>query len=193
MFRTAMAMVEAARVFNREIIFGVPCNTFHAPEIFNRFFLLLKRRRVPLRVQHMIRETGDFIRSFFPDMRKIGLMSTTGTRKAGVYQKVLKSYGFEVIEVPESLQAELHDSIYNKVWGIKAVSPVSGKAGNNFERYAGMLQRSGAEAVILGCTEIPLALPGKEFEGMPLVDPVMVLARALIRETDGEKLKPYHL
>ncbi len=189
MFRTALAMVNAANTFGKKIVFGVPCNTFHAPEIFNQFIKLLNREDVNIQVLNMIKETGDFIRSSLPEARRIGLMSTTGTRKARVYGEVLNPFGFEIIEVPESLQKELHDSIYNNKWGIKAVSPVSERARKNFEKYTGLLQNAGAEAVILGCTEIPLALPERNFNGMPLLDPVLVLARALIREVDRKKLK----
>ena len=52
------------------------------------------------------------------------------------------------------------------------------------------LRERGADAVILGCTELPLAIPEPEFEGIPLIDSTDVLARALIRETYPEKLRP---
>ena len=191
MTRTAVAMAAAAAVFNKKIVLGIPCNTFHAPQIFQRFKLLLQQKSLGITVLNMIVETGDFIKSMLPGVREIGLMSTTGTRKTGVYRQALEPAGFEIIEVPLSIQGELHDSIYNKVWGIKAVSPVSNRAGKNFQKYAGMLLEKGARSIILGCTEIPLALPEKRFEGIPLVDPVLALARALIREADRDKLKPY--
>ena len=43
-------------------------------------------------------------------------------------------------------QAEVHDTIYNKEWGIKAVSPVTLRAVNNFRSFASILKRAGAEA-----------------------------------------------
>ncbi|MFQ5419364.1 MAG: aspartate racemase, partial [Anaerolineae bacterium] len=49
--------------------------------------------------------------------------------------------------------------------------------------------RQGAEVVILGCTEIPLALTEPGWEGRPLIDPAVALARALIREAAPHKLK----
>jgi len=123
--------------------------------------------------------------------KKIGLMSTTGTREVGVYRKIFEPLGFEIVEVPEENQDELHDTIYNKKFGIKTKnSPVTPRARENFEKYLGILKKSGAEAVILGCTEIPLALPEKEFDGVPLVDPMFALARALVREANREKLVP---
>lgn len=49
-----------------------------------------------------------------------------------------------------------------------------------------MLASQGAQAIVLGCTEIPLALPEPVLPGtkVVLVDPVLALARALIREAD---------
>jgi hypothetical protein len=44
--------------------------------------------------------------------------------------------------------------------------------------------------IILGCTEIPLALPEPEYEGVPLVDPVEAVARAMISRADKSKLLP---
>jgi aspartate/glutamate racemase len=52
------------------------------------------------------------------------------------------------------------------------------------------LQSCGADLVIKGCTEIALAIPEEEFEGMPLIDPAISLARALIAAVEPSKLKP---
>jgi len=124
--------------------------------------------------------------------RKIGIMSTTGTREVRVYDELLEANGFEVVWVPADAQAGLHEAIYNKEWGIKAVFPVTEIARKKFLGYSHYLARQGCEAIILGCTEIPLALPEPVLEGtsIVLVDPVLALARALIREADVAKLKP---
>ena len=60
----------------------------------------------------------------------------------------------------------------------------------NSRSYASALKGMGAEAIILGCTEIPLALPEPDFEGIPLVDPVEAAARAMVTIADASKLKP---
>ncbi len=129
----------------------------------------------------MLDETVKLIKELAPDAKKIGLMSTTGTRQSRVYHNLLAPAGYQVIEVPEEQQAAVHDAIYNKAWGIKAVSPVTLKAVNAFRDFAATLQASGADVAILGCTEIPLALPGKDFGGMLLIDPMEAAARAMIR------------
>eukprot|EP01047_Picozoa_sp_COSAG01_P034139 COSAG01_NODE_2548_length_7465_cov_15.046294_8_plen_90_part_00 len=59
-----------------------------------------------------------------------------------------------------------------------------------FRGFAGALKQKGADVIILGCTEIPLALPEPEYDGVPLVDPVEAVARAMIAMADPAKLKP---
>ncbi len=189
MFRTVLTAVRNCNDNTNSPVFGIPCNTFHAPKIFNHFLELLEQNNIKIQVLNMISETGNYIKKNYPKVKKIGLMTTTGTRQVEVYKNLFESYHFEIIEVPVSLQDELHDSIYNKKWGLKAISPVSKKAKDNFFNYADLLVKKGVELIVLGCTEIPLVLTGSYFKNVPLVDPVQVLARALIRETCIKKLK----
>lgn len=171
------------------VVVGVPCNTFHAPQIYQRFMQELSDFEPQLKAVHMLRETISLIRSINPDAARIGLMSTTGTRESGVWSDLLTSEGYSVLEVPEDEQALLHEAIYNSEWGLKAVTPASDEARNRMEGFCSTLIDSGAEMVILGCTEIPLALPMDDFEGTPLVDPMLALARGMIRTADESKLR----
>jgi aspartate racemase len=189
MFRTVQTAVGNCDSDTNFPVFGVPCNTFHAPKIFNYFLELLDQNNIKIQVLNMISETGNYINKNYPKVKKIGLLTTTGTRKVEVYRNLFESYNFEIIEVPISLQDELHDSIYNKKWGVKAISPISDKAKENFLKYAELLEEKEVELIVLGCTEIPLVLKGSYFKNIPLIDPVKVLARALIRETCIKKLK----
>jgi aspartate/glutamate racemase len=45
-----------------------------------------------------------------------------------------------------------------------------------------MMKNKGTGAIILGCTEIPLAIEGQEYQGMSFIDPAKSLAAALISE-----------
>jgi aspartate racemase len=190
MFRSMQMAAKTSQIAQRHVVAGVPCNTFHAPPIFQRFLQLINEHDVEVQLLHMLEEVVDLIYQLRPDAKTIGLMSTTGTRSVHVYNDVLQPQGFEIVEVPEDIQPTLHESIYNTSWGIKAVSPVTDRARTNFMDYANMLRERGAEVMILGCTEIPLALPEKTLHGIPLIDPMLALARALVREANIEKLKP---
>ncbi len=171
-------------------VVGVPCNTFHAPVIYEQFALELRQFGPGLQLVHMLEESIGLIRQRTPAATTVGLMSTTGTRRSGVWRRLLEGSAYKVLEVEESRQEELHEAIYHHEWGLKAVSPASETARRRFAAYSRELIDAGAEALILGCTEIPLALPGLELDGVPLIDPVMALARGMITAADPDKLRP---
>ena len=85
----------------------------------------------------------------------------------------------------------LTGAIYNPNTGIKAhSSPVTQEARSEVLLAVRELVERGAQAVILGCTELPLAVPESAFEGTPLIDPARMLARALVRAADPDRLRP---
>ncbi|MDA0377854.1 MAG: aspartate/glutamate racemase family protein, partial [Bacteroidetes bacterium] len=142
-----------------------------------------------IRILHLIEETVAGIRSAHPDVRRIGVLGTRGTLLAGLYHDALEEAGFTPLSPsdPDRLTA----AIYDPSKGIKAVSsPVSDMARNDVEAAVNELAARGAEAVILGCTELPLALSGSHHRGVPLINPARMLARALIRAVDPAKLRP---
>ena len=78
-------------------------------------------------------------------------------------------------------------AIYDRSFGIKARSwPVEERAAKLLRASAGNLVSRGAQAVILGCTELPLALDCPDLRGVPLIVPSEVLAAELVRlATEG--------
>eukprot|EP01061_Rhynchopus_euleeides_P022439 TRINITY_DN3654_c0_g1_i8.p1 TRINITY_DN3654_c0_g1~~TRINITY_DN3654_c0_g1_i8.p1 ORF type:complete len:488 (+),score=143.29 TRINITY_DN3654_c0_g1_i8:120-1466(+) len=182
---TMEAVASSARKSGKtHVVAGVPCNTFHAPPIWDEFIRTLETQRISRTVHmvHMLHETACAIEKIVPGAKKIGLLSTTGTRDSRVYANLLEPMGYEVVQVDLMLQSNVHDAIYNKEWGVKAVQPTTYQACGAFANFARDLVVQGAEAIILGCTEIPLALPEPHFSGVPLIDPMAVLARACIRK-----------
>ena len=184
----------------------VPCNTFHAPNIFNACVA----SSGGIQPIHIIRETVEHIRHAYPDITHVGVMCTTGTRSLRLYHDLLEKYGYHICEVSEEKQNELHCTIYDQDQGIKAKGKTIWST-KRFTSYAASIVRMGAEIVILGCTEIPIVLVGNTFhcitkngesgesgesgecgesgESVPLVDPLVCGARALIRKTYPMKLK----
>lgn len=186
----------------RRVILGVPCNTFHAPPIWNEFHqeLLSSSRGSSdsesprqVTVLHMLNETVSMIQNLARGCTRVGLLSTTGTRESRVYHDLLQAQNYDVLEVSEELQVELHETIYNPTWGIKGTSPaITPKAVGHFQKYAQLLAKMGAQVIIMGCTEIPFAFVGQDqiLDDVLLIDPMVALGRALIREACPSKLKP---
>lgn len=172
------------------VVAGIPCNTAHAPTIFDVIEAELQRASCDIKLLHMIREVGRFLRENYPGIETIGVLSTTGTYRARIYPQVLEPAGFKVVVPDETIQVELiHPSIYDPNYGIKAMGGATETAVSHLHTGAQALKKQGAQAVILGCTEIPLAIQEKQIEGMITVDPTRILARALIRESNVAKLQ----
>ncbi len=160
-------------------VMGIPCNTAHAPIIFQE---VLKTLPGDCRLLNMIEEVGTFIKFEYPSVERVGILSTTGTYRAEIYKNVLSSHRLEVIQPSEHIQHDyVHTAIYDPDYGIKAMSnPVQQKAIENLKLAAFHLIENGAEVIVMGCTEIPLAFDTNEIQGYPLIDATGVLARALV-------------
>lgn len=173
------------------VVAGIPCNTAHSEEIFSVIQCELKKASSKIKVLNMVDETGRYIKKNFPDISKIGVLSTTGTYKSGLYRKTLENMELEVITPTSDLQDNLiHPAIYDPVYGIKAQSmPVHPQAKENLLAGVSFFKDQGAQAVVLGCTEIPLAIPQIKVNDMITIDPTNILARALIHSYAPNKLK----
>lgn len=172
---------------------GIPCNTAHAAPIFEFVREKLDSGGNRIRLLHMIHETVDFIQTVLPDLRKIGVLSTSGTYRSRVYQDSLESEDYEVLLPSEEMQEQLiHPAIYDEDYGIKSQSnPVHPQALASLETGFSYLEQMGAEAVILGCTEISMAFQVPAGRQIIAIDPTQILARALIHHAFPDKLKPH--
>jgi aspartate racemase len=171
---------------------GIPCNTAHADEIFMPMMDELQRAGSKIRVLHMIKETVSYIVETYPEISRVGIITTSGSVQSGVYVKELLSLGLEAFTPPSEMQDDLiHSAIYHPEYGLKSTSdPVQPRAIENLMEGFRYLKGKGAEAVILGCNEITSIFSEKNIDGVVAIDPTTVLARALIREEDPGKLKP---
>ncbi|MCP4710421.1 MAG: aspartate/glutamate racemase family protein [Planctomycetes bacterium] len=173
-------------------VIGIPCNTMFAPPIFDVIVQKSKSAGCKLEPVHMIKNAADFIGEFYPEVRKVGLLCTRGTYLSNIYQDCLEPAGLEVILPHETARRELvHDSILDQEYGIKAHSnPVTERSRNQLLQVISDLEAKGAQAVILGCTELPLAITERKIGSMIMIDPTMLLARKLINLIAPDKLKP---
>ncbi|MDL2319029.1 amino acid racemase [Eubacteriales bacterium OttesenSCG-928-A19] len=148
----------------------MPCNTAHY--FYDEITPYL---RIPM--LHMIRETLDEVRR--RGIRRAGLLATDGTCRSGVYANVFEAGGVELLLPDEAGQAEVMRVIYE---GVKAGVRTFDTA--PLERALQALADRGAETLILGCTELPLAFSMYGID-RDAVDPTLVLAAAAVREARG--------
>jgi len=171
-------------------VVAIACNSAHAPQIFNVIVEELEKASIGVKLLHITDEVSRFIRENYPTIEHIGILGTIGTCKTGIYETALKKEGFEVILPDDLFQKKLHLAIYDLEFGIKAQSnPITEKAKSKLMEAITHLHGKGAEAAVLGCTEIPLAITETRIDEVVIIDPTLILARALIREVSPEKLK----
>jgi len=170
---------------------GIACNSAHAPTIFNVIIDELNKSKMKLKLLNMIEEVVKVIKLEFNGVNRVGVLATTGTVKAGQYQ-LLEDYGLKVVYPIEAVQKKIHQAIYHPDYGIKSVTgSISFKARQQLENATRSLIHEKVEAIVLGCTELPLAYKTNNLGVVPLIDSNRVLARALIRAVDPSKLKPW--
>ena len=168
-------------------VIGMPCNTAHSPAILDPALAMLTQSGRPVRFVHMIDAVVRHIRATWPKARRVGVLSTVGTFQTGIYQEPLERAGFEALFPEPAGRERVQNAISHSEYGIKAQSnPVTPEAKRLLTEEARALKARGAEAVILGCTEIPLALTEPDVDGMPLVDATYILASALIGAFTGK-------
>lgn len=170
-------------------LIGLPCNTAHVPEILD---IVLEGVPEGCRLVNMIEEVEIFLTENYNEISRVGVLATNGTYGARVYDHYLQKAGIEVIYPNKKSQFEkVHPSIYDPDYGIKAQSnPVSERSVSDLTEVAEELISKGAGALVLACTEIPLALTEDSISGIPLVDASDVLAKALVREYRSILINP---
>lgn len=172
---------------------GMPCNTAHAPVIFEVLQETMRREGRHIRLLDMIAAGAESVLRHAPATRRAGVLATTSTLEQRLYDRALAALGLEIVRPEPAFQeAYIQPVIFDPVWGLKAQSsPPTKRAREHLLEGLRHLRARGAEAVILGCTELPLAIPEAHLEGMVLIDSTRSLARALIRATHPERLRAF--
>ena len=170
-------------------VIAIPCNTAHAPQIYDEVVRAAQKKWPKVQLLNMIGETITAIRQRFPKGARIGLLATLGTHTVGVYRTHFEGErSFTLIEPDQRGREAVHQAIYDRQYGIKAVAPPTALAKAVVKAQAKLLIEKGAEAIILGCTELPLVLHDGEV-AVPLFDPTAIVARAAIRAVSPQQLR----
>lgn len=171
---------------------GIPCNTAHAPALYDALATALADEGRALRLVHIVEAIVAHLPEAAPDARRIGILATDSSVRNRLHQIGLEQAGLEALVPDEAHQARVQAAIFDPTWGLKAQSaPPALRARAALLEATAHLAARGAEAVILGCTELPLALPEPRAHGVALVNSTRALARALIRASHPEKLRPF--
>ncbi|MDQ0199345.1 cysteate racemase [Neobacillus ginsengisoli] len=143
---------------------AIACNTAH-------FYFKSIKNSVSIPILHMPLETARYLHE--NNLRRVGLLATDGTINTGLYQHSCQANDINVIEPDIQMQKEVMEGIY----AIKGSDLEKGRL--YLSKVANKLINRGAEAIIAGCTEIPLVL--KSSQDICVIDPTEILAKTVIK------------
>lgn len=154
----------------------IPCNTAH-------YFFDEIQKSISIPMLNIVEETIDYALQVFPGLTKLGVLATNGTIESKTYQLACIKRGITCVVPDESGQKSVMKIIYDQVKAGQKADIAS------FYHLTESLKEQGAQAIVLGCTE--LSLVKKEFNIIEpdIIDSLEVLARKTIL-TCGKELKP---
>ena len=170
----AHMLVKIARGLLRSgaTVLAMPCNTAHAwyGEV---------ARAVNVPFPSIIEATCNAAGETLPEGARAGILATDGTLFVEMYQEALAARGI----IPLVPEEELQQEVMRAVYGIKR-NGVTDEAREVLRGAAAWLVESEASTVILGCTEVSLALKQNDCP-VRLVDSTAALASAVVAIARG--------
>ena len=151
---------------------AIPCVTAH-------YFFRELEKGIPVPVINGVREVALHLQSH--GITRVGIMATDGTIQSRVFHRELEECGIEAVIPTAARQADVMCLIFDD---IKAGLPV------DMERFAAVaqeLRENGAQAIILGCTELSL-IKRDHTIGPGFLDAMEILAQQAVLQC-GKPLK----
>ena len=156
-------------------LIAIPCMTAH-------YFHKDLTRYIQAPIVHAIHETAVHLKKH--GIRKVGIMATDGTIRSKLFQLELERHGITPVIPGEEAQKCVMSVIYDD---IKANRPA---VMDKFNFASQELWQNGAQAIILGCTE--LSLVKRDYPiGAGFLDAMEVLARRCVLSCGGKLKEEY--
>jgi aspartate racemase len=155
-------------------LIAIPCVTAH------HYYDALQQA-VPVPILHLIGETVTAVSAEYPHLRRLGLLATTGTLQTRLFERYFEPRGLTLLTPEPEVQAA---HVMEAIYAVKRGEPRGGP-GRLIRQAAEHLQAHGAEAILAGCTEVPLILQDGDMT-VPVIDPTWILAQAAVRHALAE-------
>jgi aspartate racemase len=149
-------------------VIAIPCNTAH-------YYIEDLRAAIQTTLLSIVEETVSAILATPESPGCVAVFGTEGIRATNLYGRALEAGGLRYIYPDITSQQRITEIIR---------SVKSGKAGseerNQLMALAEEARKSGAEALLLGCTELPILFRGHPVP-LPVYDSTSLLAKAAVR------------
>jgi aspartate racemase len=117
--------------------------------------------------------------------RRLGLTGTRYLVESDVYPGKLSTHGLEHVRPNAAEREEINRIIMDElVYGVFTPAAIA-----YFQRVIGRMKDEGCDAVVLGCTEIPLIMNDSN-SPLPTLDSTRLLARAALRRAVQDAATP---
>ena len=168
------ALISTARNLERSGagLLLIPCNAAH-------YYHGEVAGNVSVPVLHMIEETARYCRRKIPLSETFGLLAGSSTVALGLYSKAFEKVRKKILNP----RPETQDKVMNCIYEIKAGN-TGAQVREELLRVARELAEAGAQAILLGCTEVPLVLQDGDLP-VPFIDPTRVLAEVGVAMARG--------
>ena len=145
-----------------------PDNTIH-----QAFDLFIERSPIPW--LHIAEEVAKEAQK--KGFKRIGILGTKFLMESQVYPSKLSERGIEYLTPEPNARERINDIIFSELVYGKFLP----EARAYFQKVIEKLKEKGCDAVVLGCTEIPLLITDKD-SPIPTLDSTRILARSALRK-----------
>jgi aspartate racemase len=132
------------------------------------------QQNIQIPILHIADSTAEKIKA--AGYKKVGLLGTKFTMEEHFYKgRLIEKYDLEVLIPDEAERQYVHDVIYKEL----CLGVIQKNTKNRFKAIIENLSKKGVQAVILGCTEIPLLIK-QEDVAVPLFDTTRIHAESAV-------------
>ncbi len=159
----------------------MPCVTAH-------FFIPEVKKQLDFEFVSLLDEAAAWTGRHLSDIKTAGLIASKGAISSRIFHRAFAGEGIKTL-TPTDEELSLSTEAVFGPEGIKA-GYTSGRPREAILSVARALIERGAEAIIAGCTEIPLVLSPEDIS-VPLIEPMKIAAEACIikagyrKQTEG--------
>jgi len=147
----------------------IPCATAH-------YFYDDLQRAITVPILHLVGETVTAVLAKYPGLRRLGLLATTGTLQSRLFEGFFEPRGFSILTPEPAVQVS---DVMEAIFAVKHGETLE-RPRRLIREAAEHLRVRGAQAIIAGCTEVPLVLQDGDLP-VPVIDPTWILAQAAVR------------
>jgi aspartate racemase len=149
----------------------IACNTV-------QFLVPRLRKEVSIPIIGIPEETLKVAKSF--GFKKLGLLATKNTIRMKIFDEEARKLKISILTPTSEQQNRITEIIMNILSGNKSEEDKLA-----LEKIIDDLISKGAEAIILGCTELPLIINQNNYRKVPLLDTTEILAQVAVKEAFG--------